>query len=98
MSNKALTTLAFTNAHELRTWLNKYHNNSSGIGIRIFKKTAGMPSVTFAEGLDKGLCFGWSESMRRCYDKASYLQKFTPRKTRETKSACNLATANAPIE
>ena len=98
MPSDALPTLAFTNAHELRTWLEKYHNDSSGIWIRIFKKNSGMPSVTFEEVLDEGLCFGWSESVRRSFDKKSYLQKFTPRKSRGTKSARNLARAKALIE
>jgi uncharacterized protein YdeI (YjbR/CyaY-like superfamily) len=98
MPSDALPALEFTNAHELRTWLEKYHNDSSGIWIRIFKKNYGMPSVTFEEVLDEGLCFGWSESMRRSYDKASYLQKFTPRKSSGTKSTRNLARAKALIE
>jgi uncharacterized protein YdeI (YjbR/CyaY-like superfamily) len=36
--------------------------------------------------------------MRRGYDKKSYLQKFTPRKSSGTKSARNLARAKALIE
>ena len=98
MENDALPTVEFTNAQALRTWLEKHHNDSSGIWIRIFKKNSGMPSVTFEEVLDEGLCFGWSESMRRSCDKVSYLQKFTPRKSRGTKSARNLARAKALIE
>lgn len=98
MTGDALPTLEFTNAHALRSWLGKHHNNSSGIWIRIFKKKAGIPLVTFEEVLDEGLCFDWSESMRRGYDKVSYLQKFTARRSGGTKSKRNLARAQALIE
>ena len=98
MENDALPTVEFTNAHALRAWLEKHYNDSRGIWIRIFKKNSGIPSVTFEEVLDEGLCFGWSESMRRGYDKVSYLQKFTPRKSRGTKSVRNLARAQALVE
>ena len=98
METDALPTLEFTDAHALRAWLEKHHKDSGGIWIRIFKKNSGFPSVSFEEVLDEGLCFGWSESMRRSCDKASYLQKFTPRKSRGTKSARNLARAQALVE
>jgi hypothetical protein len=98
MTRDALPTLEFEHAYALRMWLEKHHNDSDGIWIRIFKKNSGIPSVTFEEVLDEGLCFGWSESVRRGYDQVSYLQKFTPRKSRGTKSARNLARARALIE
>ncbi|MEA5117362.1 MAG: hypothetical protein VB036_07070, partial [Propionicimonas sp.] len=44
--------------------------------------------------LEAGLAFGWSESTRRANDRTSYLQKFTPRRTRGTASARNLAIAD----
>jgi uncharacterized protein YdeI (YjbR/CyaY-like superfamily) len=46
--------------------------------------------VTFEDLLDEGLCFGWSESNRLSYDDVSYLQRFTPRKTKGMMSARNL--------
>ncbi len=58
MPNDALPRLEFANAYELRTWLEKYYNATSGIWIRIFKNNSGIPSVTFEEVIDEGLCFG----------------------------------------
>ena len=98
MPSDALPTLEFTNADHLRLWLEKYHNDSSGIWIRIFKKNAAIPSVTFEEVLDEGLCFGWSESMRRKYDHNSYLQRFTPRRTMGTQSKRNLEKVRVLID
>ena len=90
MTRDTLPVLEFENAQKLRTWLEKHHTGSQGIWIRIFKRGSGIPSVTFEEVLDEGLCFGWSESMRRKYDDDSYLQRFTPRKRVGTQSDRNL--------
>jgi len=79
----------FTSANELRNWLKKHHTESKGIWLRIFRKNSGIPSVSFEDVLDEGLCFGWSESSRRSYDSNSYLQRFTPRKTIGTQSKRN---------
>ena len=64
---------------------------SDGIWVRIYKTKSNVQSVTFHEVLEEGLCFGWSESLRRAYDEMSYLQKFTPRKGSKTRSKRNLA-------
>ncbi len=90
--------LAFETSDALRAWLEDHHDTSAGIWLRIYKKGSGNRSVTFEQVLDEGLCFGWSESMRRRYDEESYLQKFTPRKVVGTQSARNLARAKLLIE
>ena len=88
---------AFKTRAELRIWLEAHHDSHKGLWVRIFKAGAGKPSVTFTEVLDEGLCFGWSESTRRADDDESYLQKFTPRRTRGTVSARNKAHAKQLI-
>ena len=60
-----------------------------GIWVRVYTAWSGVPSVTFDELLDEGLCFGWSESTRRRGDGDSYLQLFAPRKRRGTTSDRN---------
>ncbi len=67
----------------------KNHATSEGIWVRIFKKNSGVVSIIFEEVLDEGLCFGWSESMRRKGDENSYLQRFTPRRKKGTTSKRN---------
>jgi uncharacterized protein YdeI (YjbR/CyaY-like superfamily) len=81
----------------LRRWLEEHHDTSGGILVRIFKKGSGIPSVTFEEVLDEGLCFGWSENKRLPCDDVSYLQRFTPRKATGTTSARNLEHARILI-
>ena len=85
-----LPILEFKSGSALRKWLKKNYSTSDGIWVRIYKKNSGVKSVTFEEVLDEGLCFGWSESLRHKSDKKSYLQRFTPRKTKGTTSKRNL--------
>lgn len=87
--NKNLPIVEFITQSELRSWLKEHHAASRGVWVRMFKKSSGAPSVSFEQLLDEGLCFGWSESTRRSYDHISYLQKFTPRKTKGTTSERN---------
>ncbi len=85
-----LPILTFENVAALRAWLEINHATSNGIFVRIFKGRAGVPTVSFEDVLDEGLCFGWSESTRLPGDAGSYLQRFTPRKSRGTASSRNL--------
>ncbi len=93
-----LPILEFETSELLRDWLEKNHASSTGIWLRIYKKHSGIRSVAFEQVLDEGLCFGWSESLRRKYDNNSYIQKFTPRKTIGTQSARNISRAKALIK
>ncbi|MBN2471906.1 MAG: hypothetical protein JXN59_14380 [Anaerolineae bacterium] len=90
--------LEFKTADDLRAWLVEHHATSPGIWLRIYRQNSGIESVSFEEVLDQGLCFGWSESMRRKGDEHSYLQRFTPRRTRGTTSKRNLEHAERLIQ
>jgi len=57
--------------------------------VRLYKKSSPVLSVSFEDLLAEGLCFGWSESQRLKGDEHSYLQKFTPRKSKGTTSERN---------
>ncbi|MCA9886873.1 MAG: hypothetical protein KC546_00820 [Anaerolineae bacterium] len=97
-ANDDLPVVTFETREQLRAWLMENHATSAGIWLRIYKKASGVQSVAFEEVLDEGLCFGWSESMRRKGDEQSYLQKFTPRRTKGTTSKRNLEHAKRLIE
>jgi uncharacterized protein YdeI (YjbR/CyaY-like superfamily) len=84
-----LPIMEFKTQDELHAWLMDQHAISGGVWVRVFKKSSVIPSITFNQLLDEGLCFGWSESNRCSYDEKSYLQKFTPRKIRGTASERN---------
>lgn len=93
-----LPIINFASSGDLHAWLKEHHESSKGIWLQIFKKNSGIPSVTFADVLDEGLCFGLSESKRLKYNAESYLQKFSPRKAKGTQSKRNLERAAILIE
>ncbi|MBC7692086.1 MAG: YdeI/OmpD-associated family protein [Methylotenera sp.] len=78
----------FTSARDFRTWLSKNHDGSEGIWLRIFKKVQGK-SFTYADGLDEALCFGWIDGQKKSHDEISWLQKFTPRRSKSGWSKIN---------
>ena len=98
MMQPDLPIMTFETVGNLREWLENNHTSSTGILVRIYKKGTNIPSVSFEEVLEEGLCFGWSESMRLKGDDVSYLQKFTPRKTKGTTSERNRRYAKRLIE
>ncbi len=89
MTVEGLEVLAFTDRAALRAWLTQNHAGHPGIWVRLAKARSGVASVTFQEVLEEGLCFGLSESMRRPGDETTYLQRFTPRRTKGTTSDRN---------
>jgi uncharacterized protein YdeI (YjbR/CyaY-like superfamily) len=82
---------SFRSAEEFRSWLAKAHGRSSGLLLRIYRKSSGVPSVTYAEALDQALCFGWIDGQKLPLDASSWVQKFTPRRTRSGWSKGNVA-------
>ncbi|MGH8003235.1 MAG: YdeI/OmpD-associated family protein [Limisphaerales bacterium] len=81
---------AFKKASDWKKWLEKNHAKSAGIWLRFFKKDSGVASVTYAEALDEALCYGWIDSQLQKYDEISYLQKFTPRRSKSIWSKRNI--------
>ncbi|MFL6081233.1 MAG: YdeI/OmpD-associated family protein [Ornithinibacter sp.] len=89
----ALEVVSFATAAELWSWLEANHATHPGVWVRLQKVGSDVPSVGFHDLLEAGIAHGWSESTRRAHDSRSYLQRFTPRRTRGTASARNLAIA-----
>lgn len=79
----------FETAEEWRRWLAEHHAASTGIWIRIFKRVAGVKGMSYAEALDEALCFGWIDGQKNACDATSWLQKFTPRRSKSVWSKRN---------
>jgi uncharacterized protein YdeI (YjbR/CyaY-like superfamily) len=76
---------------EWRAWLTKHHKAARGVWLVCAKKHTGIPSLTWQEGVEEALCFGWIDSLRRPVDGTYFKQLYTPRKPRSTWSAINKA-------
>ena len=70
-------------------WLADNHARATELWLKIHKKGSGKPTVTYAEALDVALCWGWIDGIRKGFDDASFLQRFTPRKARSVWSRIN---------
>jgi uncharacterized protein YdeI (YjbR/CyaY-like superfamily) len=81
--------LRFKSSTAFRLWLTKNHARSDGIWLRFFKKASGKKSVTRAEAIDQALCHGWIDGQAKPFDELSWLQKFTPRRSRSGWSKLN---------
>lgn len=77
---------------EWRAWLKTHHRTARGVWLVYAKKHTGIESLTWEEGVEEALCFGWIDSLRRKVDDTCFKQLYTPRKPTSNWSATNKAT------
>jgi uncharacterized protein YdeI (YjbR/CyaY-like superfamily) len=92
-----LPILLFAAPADFEAWLEQNHGESGGIWLKIAKKGSGETSVSYAEGLELALCFGWIDSQKRGLDEKFFLQRFTPRRPRGRWSRINREKVEALI-
>jgi uncharacterized protein YdeI (YjbR/CyaY-like superfamily) len=80
---------AFRTEAAFERWLRRNHAAESELWLRIYKKGSGVPTVTPAQALDVALSWGWIDGIRKALDEASFLQRYTPRKSRSVWSQIN---------
>ena len=80
----------FKSASGLRRWLEVNHARVSEIWVGFFKKDSGKAGLTYAEGVDEALCFGWIDGLKKRVDDLSYTHRFTPRKLKSNWSRINI--------
>jgi uncharacterized protein YdeI (YjbR/CyaY-like superfamily) len=88
----------FKSARAFETWLKKHHATSDGLWLQIAKKGAAEPSVTYAEAVEIGLCWGWIDGQKKGLDDQHFLQRFTPRRARSIWSKINIGKVATLIE
>ncbi len=81
----------------LRQWLEDNHDTVAGAWLKLAKKGAPVPTVTYAEAVETALCYGWIDGQLRRFDEHYYLQRFTPRRPRSRWSQVNRAKAEQLI-
>jgi uncharacterized protein YdeI (YjbR/CyaY-like superfamily) len=88
----------FKNAKAFETWLKKHHASSDGLWLKIAKRGADEPSVTYPEAVEIALCWGWIDGQKKSLDDQHFLQRFTPRRARSVWSKINVDKVAALIE
>ena len=92
-----LPVLGFADQPALEEWLEAEHASAPGLYVKLAKKGAGVPSVTYAELVESALCFGWIDGRSNRLDDRFYLQRITPRRSRSVWSQKNVEAAEALI-
>ena len=70
-------------------WMRRHHASQPELWLKIHKKASGLPTVTHAQAIDVALCWGWIDGLRKAFDERSFLQRFTPRRSRSIWSQIN---------
>jgi uncharacterized protein YdeI (YjbR/CyaY-like superfamily) len=92
-----LPVLGFADQPALEEWLEAEHASAPGLYVKLAKKGAGVPSVTYAELVESALCFGWIDGRSNRLDDRFYLQRITPRRSRSVWSQKNVEAVEALI-
>lgn len=95
---KEFEILSFDNRQLFNNWLYEFCDIQPGIWLRIFKKNSEIQTVTYQEALEVALCFGWIDGLRKSYDDKSWIQRFTPRRSKSQWSKRNTLIAERLIK
>ncbi|HEV7354056.1 MAG TPA: YdeI/OmpD-associated family protein [Brevundimonas sp.] len=79
-------------------WLAQNHDRETEIWVKIHKKGSGLRSIDWSGAVDAALCWGWIDGIKKTFDEASFLQRFTPRKPKSSWSRINVDKVGALIE
>ncbi len=89
--------LIFAGQAEWESWLEINGSAVTGVWLRLAKKDAKKPTVSYAEALESALCHGWIDGQKKAENEHYWLQRFTPRAPRSIWSQINKAKAEALI-
>ena len=65
---------------EWHAWLERNHEQKSGVWLVIQKKGADGPGIEYEEAVDKAVCFGWIDGKMHSVDEKTYVLRFTRRR------------------
>ena len=82
-------TLSFESDAAWAAWLAQNHSASSGVWLRLAKKSSRALSVSYAEAINVALCYGWIDGQKKGDSDQHWLQRFTPRMGRSIWSKIN---------
>jgi len=87
----------FKTRKEFAAWLDKNHKTSLALWVRMARKGSGIKSITYAEGVEVALCYGWIDAQKLPESETAWLQRFMPRRPRSIWSKVNREKALALI-
>jgi uncharacterized protein YdeI (YjbR/CyaY-like superfamily) len=90
--------LSFASQQAFEEWLERNHEAASAAWLKIAKKGAPEPTVSYAAAVETALSFGWIDGQKDRLDGNHWLQRFTPRTRRSPWSRVNREKAERLID
>jgi uncharacterized protein YdeI (YjbR/CyaY-like superfamily) len=84
-----VSALGFASRDEWEAWLAERHADEREAWVKIVKKGARVPGVSYEDAVETALCYGWIDGLARSLDEDFYAQRFTPRRPRSGWSRSN---------
>jgi len=81
----------FPKAADFRAWLKAHHDTATELWVGYYKKGVPKQSMTYAQGVEEALCFGWIDGLTRRIDDEITSNRYTPRRKGSSWSAINIA-------
>jgi uncharacterized protein YdeI (YjbR/CyaY-like superfamily) len=72
-----------------RAWLEKHHADMPELWVGFYKKASGKGGISYQDGVDAALCYGWIDGIKKRVDEHSYMHRFSPRRRRSIWSLVN---------
>jgi uncharacterized protein YdeI (YjbR/CyaY-like superfamily) len=79
----------FKTPANFRRWLETHHTSAAELWVGFYKKASGRGGLSYLEGVDAALCYGWIDGLKKRVDDDSYTHRFTPRRRGSIWSAIN---------
>jgi uncharacterized protein YdeI (YjbR/CyaY-like superfamily) len=89
--------LTFLDQHEWENWLMQNGDSSTGVWLRLAKKGARKPTLSYEQALESALCHGWIDGQKQTESDEYWLQRFTRRSAKSIWSRLNRDRAEALI-
>lgn len=90
-------TLTFATQEAWDAWLDQHGSTSSGVWLRLAKKSASKATVSYVDALECALCYGWIDGKKQSESAHYWLQRFTPRAARSIWSQINKEKSQALV-
>lgn len=81
----------FRTPADFRAWLEANHDTAPCVWVGNYKKGVPKQSMSYAEGVEEALCFGWIDGIGYRIDDEIHANRFTPRRKGSSWSAVNIA-------
>ncbi len=79
MGSDKIQNYPFPTPLELHQWFTQNHDSETELWVQVFKKAAGITSVTWNDCVVEAITWGWIDGLKKSLDKGSYSQRQTHR-------------------